>query len=325
MRAKTFPRHLSHALRLAIFLGVACTALTCWSSGAGAVNASGPGIAAGNGQTEIVVRLIPFELTRYDSWQLQNHNGKDVLEMVRQLKPDVLNRFFTPRPTMTAMVPMGPGSPPMPIAQYLTQVMTVCGDKCTMTAKVPLNRNALWTDQYLKDSLAAALALPVTPPVRAMDLDNWFNRPGNYPAEMKDIKNMGWDQLGLNYTGSGEQDIESYGLVSYGLAAIHPGDWQVATKQIERMKTQGVKNIQAAIDYPRAIAAFGKITPDQQADVIETVSKEQKTLGFKFVYPIIYGGYDATTYVTNKDGPYHGKTVFDVILECIARDRLEGN
>jgi hypothetical protein len=99
----------------------------------------------------------------------------------------------------------------------------------------------------------------------------------------------------------------------------------VATNQIERMKAQGVKNIQAAIDYPRAIAAFGRITPDQQADVIETISKEQKTLGYKFVFPIIYGGYDATTFVTSKDGPYHGKTVFDVILQCIARDRREEN
>src|SRR5215472_12177619 len=102
-----FQRHLSYGLRLAICLGIAFTAITSWGRSPG----NGQ---TGSGQYEIVVRLIPFELTRYDSWQLKNHNGKDVLEMIRKLKPNMLNRFFTPRPSWTATVPMGPGSPPMP-------------------------------------------------------------------------------------------------------------------------------------------------------------------------------------------------------------------
>src|SRR6516225_9400602 len=86
MHAKGFQLHLSSALRLAVCLIVALTAVTSWGRSAGNKQ-------AGNGQYQIVVRLIPFELTRYDSWQLKNHNGKDVLEMIRKLKPNMLNRF----------------------------------------------------------------------------------------------------------------------------------------------------------------------------------------------------------------------------------------
>lgn len=316
MHAKVFLRHPSYALKLAICLGVVLTGIPSWGG-------STKNKPVGNGQYEIVVRLIPFELTRYDSWQLQNHNGKDVLEMIRKLKPDMLNRFFTPRPSWTAMVPMGPGAEPMPMAQYLAQVMRVCGKNCTMTPKVPLNNNNTWTDQYLSDSLKTTLAMPVTPPIRAIDLDNWFNKPGDYQAELQNLKTMGWQQLGFNFAGSGEVDMQTYGLGSFGIAAVHPGDWQVQTRQIERMKSQGIKSIMAAIDYPRPIKEFAQLSPDRQAEIIEAISRQQKAGGFRFVYPVIYGGYDATANVTSKSGPYHGKTVLDVIVQCIARDRRE--
>lgn len=93
--------------------------------------------------------------------------------MIRELKPNMLNRFLTPRSSWMAMDPC---TEPIPMAQYLKQVMKVCGKNCTMTPKVPLNNNNTWTDQYLTDSLKTTLAMPVTPPVRAIDLDDWFNR-----------------------------------------------------------------------------------------------------------------------------------------------------
>lgn len=321
MRTKNFLCRLSCALRMLICVCVVLTAIPSWGFGAKKKHARDR--QAENGQYEIVVRLIPFELTRYDSWQLKNHNGQDVLEMIRKLKPNMLNRFFTPRPNWTAMVPMGPGAPSIPIAEYLTRVEKVCGKHCVLTPKVPLNRDKTWTDQYLENSLKTTLAMPVKPPIRVLDLDNWFNRPGDYKAELQAFKDMGWKELGFNFTGSGNHDMQTYGLASFGMAAIHPGDWKVATKQIELMRSQGIPNIMAAIDYPRPIRAFAQLSPDRQAEIIETISRQQKAGGFRFIYPVIYGGYDATANITTKDGPFHGKTVFDVIVDCIARDRRE--
>src|SRR6185312_230097 len=289
MHAKVDTRRISSALRLAICLGVVLTVIPSWSSGP---KKSGKGQAE-NQQYEIVVRLIPFELTRYDRWQLENHTGADILEMIRKLKPNMLNRFFTPRPSWTAMVPMGPSAPSIPISEYLTRVEKVCGKKCVLTPKVPLNRDKIWTDEYLNDSLKTTLAMSVTPPIRVLDLDNWFNQPGDFQAELQAFKDMGWEQLGFNFTGSGQVDMPTYGLASFGMAAIHPGDWQVATKQIELMRSQGVRNIMAAIDYPKPIKAFAQLPPDRQAEIIETISHQQKTGGFRFIYPVIYGGYDA--------------------------------
>jgi hypothetical protein len=199
----------------------------------------------------------------------------------------------------------------------------VCGKDCVLTPKVPLNRDGIWTDQYLNDSLKTTLAMPVTPPIRVLDLDNWFNQPGDYKEELQAFKDMGWKELGFNFTGSGQTNMVTYGLGSFGMAAIHPGDWVVATRQLELMRSQGIRNIMAAIDYPRPIKAFAALPPDQQAQIIETIASQQKSLGFRFIYPVIYGGYDASANVTTKDGPYHGKTVFDVIVECINRDRGE--
>jgi hypothetical protein len=318
MHAKNFVRHL----RIAVCLCVALAAVPSWGSGSASKD-TGNG-RADIGEYPIVVRLIPFELTRFDSWQLKNHNGQDVLDMIKRLKPNMLNRFFTPRPSWTAMVPMGPGKPDISIADYLTEVNKVCGKDCVLTPKVPLNRDKIWTDQYLDDSLKTTLAMKVTPPIRVLDLDNWFNQPGDYKAELQAFKDMGWKELGFNFTGSGEVDMPTYGLGSFGMAAIHPGDWQIATKQIALMRNQGIKSIMAAIDYPRPIKAFAALPPNRQAEIIETIARQQKELGFRFIYPVIYGGYDASANVTTKDGPYHGKTVFDVIVECIHRDRREG-
>lgn len=91
-----------------------------------------------------------------------------------------------------------------------------------------------------------------------------------------------------------------------------------------------LSDIQLPDEYAKGLE--GLLLKEQQTDQMgvdtEIQQKQVKiaelqAAGFRFIYPIIYGLYDATPSVTRKDGPYHGKTVFDVIVQCTARDRRE--
>jgi hypothetical protein len=76
------------------------------------------------------------------------------------------------------------------------------------------------------------------------------------------------------------------------------------------------------IDYPRSIQAFSKLPSDRQADIItKEICPAQRRYGFRFIYPVLYSGYDATKVLTTKTGPYKGATIYQIIQQMIAQDR----
>lgn len=267
----------------------------------------------------IWVRILPFEM-RDQGWQLKSQNGQDVLNMIEELKPDVLDRFITGKPDLNVEVPMGAGAAPMKFADYLTAAMKAEAPGGFLTPKVHLND--IWPDDYRLKAAQELYDLPVTPRLQALDLDEFFTHgtPEEHRGMLEKFKAMGWRYLGYNFAGGPKP---AFGLISYAEAGINKTTWEVNLNSLAAMKQEGIEIRLAHIDYPGAIVEFEKLPPDRQADIIQKISREQHQYGFSFIYPILYQrkGYDATREVTRRDGPYHGATVFQIIKEDIRCDR----
>ena len=46
----------------------------------------------------VYVRIIPFGEAFHQEWGPKNHDGQDILKMIEELKPEVLDRFTTGKP-----------------------------------------------------------------------------------------------------------------------------------------------------------------------------------------------------------------------------------
>jgi len=79
-----------------------------------------------------------------------------------------------------------------------------------------------------------------------------------------------------------------------------------------------IKNLYLYIDYPGTMDAFMKNSPDKQAVIYsKNIFPKQKELGITFVYAIIQDKWVAMNSVTSKDGPYKGKTMYDITKELL--------
>lgn len=268
----------------------------------------------------IYVRITPFALAFTSKWTAPGHDGQDILHMIKELRPDVLNRFITGKPKTGTKIAMG-GGQTMGFTEYLTEAMRAGAPGCYLTPKVHLNK--IWTDEYRMGAAKALRELKVTPRLHALDLDCYFSGGGKdaHKKQLHQFKEMGWQQLGFNYAG---QIPEVFGMASYGMAAVSKHSWKINTGALAKMKKQGVKTPLVHIDYPKAIAQFGKLPPDRQADIIlKYIAPQQKKLGFRFVYPILYSGYDSTKEITRKNGKYKGASLFELMKRQIEKDRRQ--
>ncbi len=264
----------------------------------------------------IWVRMVPFWGS---GWQLKGMTGQDLLAMIRKVKPDVLERFVQFRPDTGMMVPMGDGARPMKFADFLNTAIKAEAPGGFMTPKV--HQNDIISDEERIAQAQAWYDFPVTPRMRLLSLDV---RPGHGTAEdhkrlLETLRAQGW-QLGFNFAGGGQ---EVFGMGTYAQASVSKKTWQVSQKELADMDAQGIHTRLAHIDYPGGIIEFGKLPPDQQADIVLRLSNEQHKYRFSFVYPVFYGrqGYDSSKQVTTPDGAYHGATVLDVIAEAVRCDR----
>ena len=251
-------------------------------------------------------------------WAPKNHDAHDILKMIAELKPDVLDRFMNGAQNPSVEVPVKPGSPKMTVIQFLNASAKAGAPGCRLVPKIHLN--SVWPETYRLKTAENLLKLPVTPRITAISLDCYFSdkKPGakeRSRVRLMKFKKMGWVDMGFNFSGGRK---ETFGLGSFAYV-IPNAQWKPAFLDI--LKREKIKRRLVHFDYPPQIKRFGKLPPDKQAHILDKLSAQQKNRGYRLVYPILYSGYDATKKVTSKKGPYKGETVYQVIKKLIARDR----
>ena len=269
----------------------------------------------------VYVRIIVDGSAFKKAWGLKDHNAQDVLKLIGELKPDVLNRFIDGKQDMDIKVPVAPGSPEMTWIEFLNAAMKAGAPGCTISPKVHLNKT--WSDDYRMQAAQSLRDLPLTNRLTMLDLDCWFTHPSDAAgnkALLQKFKDMGWMQF---VTNPGPYK-RAYGYESSVMTYMSEKRWEVPKAKIEALHKKGIKLPLLHIDYPYQINIFRGLPPDRQADIItKNVAPFQRQLGFRFIYTVLTDHYDTTKIRTSKNGPYKGATLYEVIKKQIELDRQQ--
>ncbi len=269
----------------------------------------------------VYVRIITYGSAFKNEWGPEKHTAQDVLKIIGEIKPDVLNRFITGKKDPQLKVPVAPGQPEMTLAQFLTAAMRAGAPGCTIAPKVHLNE--IWPDDYRMDAARSLRAMPITPALTMLDLDCWFKKKSNRVDNKKllqSFRDMGWRDLTFN---PGPYK-SAHGYATCVMTYMSEKSWRVPSRKIEELKKHGIPVPLLHIDYPYQIKLFRALKPDRQAEILQQVQAAQAKEGFRFIYPVLMGEhYDSTRIFTSKNGPYHGASIYEVIKQLIAKDREE--
>jgi hypothetical protein len=268
----------------------------------------------------VYIRILAFANIK-QQWSSKGYTAQDLLKMIEELKPDVLDRFIDGKQNLDLKVPVAKGSPEMTELQFLQAAVKAGAPGCTISPKIHLND--IWSQEYRMAAAKQLRDLPLTPRITMVDLDSWFTRRGDAAgnkAMLQKLRDLGYTQM---ITNPGPYK-SCYGYES-SVMTYMSGNWKTPQPKIEALHRKGVKLPLLHIDYPAEIGAFHRLKPDRQADIIMQCSADQYKMGFRFIYPVRYEfRYDSTKSVTSKDGRYKGVTVFEVIKQAIEMDRKRG-
>eukprot|EP01043_Picozoa_sp_COSAG02_P021471 COSAG02_NODE_1091_length_14628_cov_1693.422810_4_plen_374_part_00 len=262
-------------------------------------------------------------------WQLPNHTATEVLAMIADVKPTLLERYFSGRANLSAPVPVSPGEPPMTVGEFLNRSAANGASGCSIMPRLSL-WEALDTQDSLLDTAAHLKALPIHPPMTALGLDNWANFASDPSVNASVVRKLftelraqGWTTLSVNEVGGvhsaeGFADMADFGTsVTNGAADAEP-NWQ-ELKKIKADPT--IKHALLYIDFAGQMMRFmNNSSPDDIASaLLDRIATNalQEERGYSFVYPMVQSFWDSTVLFTKPTGRYLGKSVYSLMCENI--------
>jgi hypothetical protein len=251
-------------------------------------------------------------------WSLDAVNAQQVLGNVTALKPDVLERFVSGPQVVDAQVPVAPGSPPMTVGEFLNASTKACG--CYIIPRLSLsdyNKGALFAEAQ------RLIALPVSPQMRYLSLDNWGPfASGHAPDEIKgmfrQLYSQGWLGIGVNECDGYSQ---SYGYATFADFCVGTSYWRPDRNALASINTEpDIKLVLLYIDFPKQMTDFSALQPDREAEILaHRIAPAQSADGFVFVYPMQQDSWNSATRLTSVGGPFKGQSLYDVMKGLMAR------
>jgi hypothetical protein len=314
------------AMTLLLFAGVA--------SGAGVAEDPPSG---GDGGASASIRLIalaspfakPYWMRTQKRGLTKDYTAQDVIEMIEELKPDCLERFITGYHNPQDAVPVRDGYPPMTVLEFLNAAIMAGSENCHIVPKLNLRWLAWGREDYFWEAAQALYDLPLVRPIRNINLDVWdiycneiHTTPEQRAAMFKRLRDIGYREIGVNMTGLYRVNDPQ---IDYADFNIDKSTWEVREDVVKTLRSYpNIKSLYLYIDYPGAMDAFRKNSPDRQAEIYyNNIFPKQREMGFTFVYAIIQDSWDANASVTGKEGAYGGKTMYEITRELINRSKDE--
>ena len=268
-------------------------------------------------------------------WQLPNHTATDVLNIIRDVKPTMLERYFSGRVNLTAPVPVSRGAPPMTVGEFLNASMSAGASGCTIMPRVSLYE-FLDKQQTLLDTAAHLRALPLDPPLTALGLDNWgnFQQDPRYNESVVrglfgSLLDMGWKDLSINTVG-GLGKHGAFGMASmadFGTktgAPPGPGAVGAVPNWAALAKLEADPSITSRllyIDFSAQMLKFmhGSTADEMAAAIVDALADNgaQRERGYSFVYPVVQSFFDSTALSTTVGGRWGGRSLYRVMCENI--------
>ena len=107
--------------------------------------------------------------------------------------------------------------------------------------------------------------------------------------------------------------------IDYADFNINKNTWEENVQALKTLRAfPNIKRLYMYIDYPGPMDAFRQNTPDRMAQVYcENIFPYQDMMVFTFVYAVIQDSWNAAECVTDENGPYKGKTMYDITKELL--------
>lgn len=273
----------------------------------------------------------------------RNYYAEDVLEWIEDLKPYCLERFISGYQGSTR-IPKRDGSY-MSVTEFLNKAILAGGEGCHICPKLDLTwlRAAPGTNNYRNfwEGAQKLYDMDLVNPIRSISLDCWNNYKENLSEQglndaqqavvMKEmfdgLRAIGFEEIGVNLTGAGNWGPAS-NVLDFVNFNINKDTWIPTlsdgtrnNKAINKNSNSDHDTFLLYIDYPGPYEAFVKnLTPDQMADVYtKNIWPQQEAQGFVFVYSLSNAEWDPFKHVTDPNGPYEGKNMYEITKECLFR------
>jgi len=256
----------------------------------------------------------------------KDYTAQDILEIIEDLKPDCLERFITAYHDADKLVPVREGCPPMTVLEFLNAAMRAGAPGCDIVPKL----NLMWLasergTRLFWDSAQKLYDMPLERPIRNINLDCWdhyckdiHTTPEERHAMFRRLREIGYEEIGMNFTGlPSVNDPE----IDYADFNISKQNWKVNVQTVKMLRSYpNIKDIYLYIDYPGPTIMFMELDPDERARIFyEEIFPYQRKYNIHYVYAIIQDFWCASEVSTTPDGPYHGKTMYDITKELLNR------
>ena len=252
------------------------------------------------------------------SWTSPQYDAQQVLAMITQLHPAVLERMTTETIDPSASVPVCGGCQPMTYGQFLNASMAACG--CYIIPR--LDVNATWPAGTFLSAAKEILDTPVSPRFTILSVDNW----GSFCLKTADctcsldqqifqpLYAMGWKGVGV--LNAAPSYYSTCGWATYDDFDANSTE-TVVQSQLNAIKDDHTvqKILLYDPDFPGSAQNFlSQCNPTCDAAIsrLQTAVSQQSTQGYSYVYPIEQDFWDANQIKTSTSGVFGGQTLYEI-------------
>lgn len=281
------------------------------------------------GQRVIRMRVVDgqgYSVAQTD-WTSPNENAQQILEMISQLHPQILERMTAGVFNWTSPVPVCNGCSPMTYGQFLNASMGAC--QCYIIPRLDLLDT--WGNGTFFSEAKYLLSVPVYPRFSILSIDQWedfCNSTGitcNCALAQQifqPLYAMGWKGIGV--LNGVPPYYPTCGWATYVDFDIAKASWSINSTFLASIKAD--PTVQHVMlydpDFPGQAASLtatcgsssgGKYNDcNEMANVIAYAAQNQAVYGYTYVYDIEQTGWDSTQmYVSN------GTSIYDIELNLM--------
>lgn len=254
-----------------------------------------------------------------DQWTSPQYTANQILSMISQLKPNVLERMTTDSIDANLQVPVCSGCAPMDYLQFLNNATAACG--CYIIPRLNIN-TSVWESGAFLSTAKEILQTPVNPSFTILSVDNWgtFCQENSCTCSLdqqifQPLYQMGWRGVGvLNAAGP---YFGTCGWSTYTAFDANGNTWTVnqnLLSSIQSDKTQQ-KILLYDPDFPgQAQKWLAQCNPtcDSPISALQQAISQQSAMGYTYVYPVEQTFWDANQITTSSSGQYNGQTLFQI-------------
>ena len=262
---------------------------------------------------------------------LPNHTATDVLRIINDTKPSILERYFSGRANLSLPVPVSSDEAPMTVGEFLNASAALGAPGCSIMPRLSLYE---WLDKQdtLLETAKQLRALNLHPRMTVLGLDNW----GNFASDPRVNKSvvtklfgalhaMGWETLSINTVGGLHQGAYSLAsMADFGTvtSSTPPGAVGAVPNWVQLDQLRADPSIATALLYidfaPQMHSFMNGSTPDEMAAaIVDSLAdnEQQRRRNYSFVYPVVQSFWDSTALYTERGGRFAGRSVYNVMCE----------